>query len=254
MQNQVEAGPATTPVFIEVGYNNQVFRIPSTSATRDWVEQLFHLPPHSLCGLNHGNDVFPLSERSGFTADLVALIAQRRLTCLLRTPPVAWGTARPLDLRNGVGGKTGEFVYSVPGITITSSAKVFANGNYYYMYYMFQGDAASSEHTEYWLGDGQANNSLEFKFKRPRNVAEIPVCATAARGFTDRRSDYQITALTDTERKDVTNGFINTLGDEFGSWHAHPVLKERVSLIRFDLTKASTHGPCLKKIEILTVE
>jgi hypothetical protein len=161
-----------------------------------------------------------------------------------------------LDLRNGTGGNTGECEYRVPGITVTSSAKVCNNQNYYYMDYMFQGDPAAQEHTSYWLGVGGENDTLEFCFECPRNVAKIRVCATAHPGFTDRRSDYQISVRSGTRRIDVTDGFVNTGRDEHGSWHTHHVQEQDVSLIHFDLKKCATYtcSPCLKKVEIWTVE
>jgi hypothetical protein len=211
---------------------------------------MFGIPPGQVVGFVYrdsaeGTDV----ESSGSSA-----------SCRLVTQPlvhsrVDWNKTTKMKLSGGTGGKTGEHVYRVgQGIKVESSAPVYNNSNYYYMEYLFQGDATSSSHTDYWLTNSDGNQILSFTFETPVNVAMVRVCPIVFKG-PDLRSNYQITVVNRIgETRNVTGGFIDTSRDILGLFHSHTVQEEGVVEILFELTREGAYGVCLKKIEIWSAE
>jgi hypothetical protein len=118
---------------------------------------------------------------------------------------------------------------------------------------LFDGDATSCNHADYWLTTSTGQQILVFTFETPIDVALVRVCATYP--SPNRRSNYQITVATRWGKvRQVTEGFVDTANDLFGSFHTHQVLEEGVIEVRFDLTQEGSYGVCLKKIELWAVE
>ena len=95
-----------------------------------------------------------------------------------------------IDLTGGEGGATGETVYSnipsLPALTVTSSSPVYANGNYYYIQYLFDGEFSSiDDHSHYFLAAN--TNDLTFTF----DFGEAPVDLTRVKLAPRVRSDSQ---------------------------------------------------------------
>jgi hypothetical protein len=178
------------------------------------------------------------------------------VTSRLAQSQIDWRNAKKMELSGGTGGKTGEYEYIArPAIRIVSSAPVYNAGNSFQMGYLFEGSSAESASTAYWLTTSTGPQTLTFLFKDPVNIASIRVCTTAQRDCADRRSNYQISVATcDGQSRRVTDGFVDTSADVFGSFHTHKVQERGVIEILFNLTQEASFGVCLKKIEIWSVE
>ena len=154
-----------------------------------------------------------------------------------------------IDLSNGVGGKSGEKVYTAPnGVIVTSSAPVYTSSNVYYMEYLFNETYSSGNADTYWLTNSTGNQTLTFDFGSLGSII-INKIKVYPKTRTDASSNYRILVSNDNiTYTEVVPWIINSTSDAYGTVREHNVsINQRY--IRFELTKNGSWGVTLNEIE-----
>jgi len=158
-----------------------------------------------------------------------------------------------LNLSGGSGGTTGQYTYYAPnGTVVTSSAKVYSNGSYYYMGYLFNESYANRLHTDYWLTTSVGTQTLTFSLNTTYYLDRVRVYAAAYKeNWTiDRRSNYMVEVSADGSTfTNITGSYVNTYNDALGSFHDHSIL-QNTKYVRFTLTREGSYGVTLNEIEL----
>lgn len=159
-----------------------------------------------------------------------------------------------LTLRDGTGGTTGQTVYTARnGIVVTSSANVYANSNYFYMGYLFDGVDNSSSPLAYWLTAGGSSVTLDFDFNSILSrLNHIHKMILYPRTREDTISDYRIMG---SDNKmlwtELVPRVINTYADTpYGTAREHE-LNRKFRYIRIELYQKGNWGVTMNGIRIV---
>eukprot|EP01084_Bolivina_argentea_P081618 147784_1 len=176
---------------------------------------------------------------------------------------IDWSQCSLMDLSKGTGGKTGEKVYTAAnGVTVTSSAPVWNNSNYYYMSYLFNGilncrGDKSDARTSYWMTSSSGDQNLIIDFGKSINLSFINIAAATYEdnGKANKGSDYSIDVFEKRSNKWMNIcGIIDTSNDALEYVRRHDI-KHCVAKIRINLTqRIKKYGVCLKEIDCYVVD
>jgi hypothetical protein len=156
-----------------------------------------------------------------------------------------------IPLGGGVGGQTGQTVYTAPnGVIVTSSNPVWNNSNYYYMGYLFDDHVGTTDEAlHYWLTSSSANTTLTFDFAPIANPY-IKKIVVYPRTRNDASSNYRILGSNDNSSWSEIVPWVTTNHSTtpYGT-RQELLINNNFRYYRFELTRNGDWGATLGEIE-----